>query len=180
MKKRIYGNDMHHCDVCFGTRARYEKGDLSGTWFAIDEYEDGEELMEAARDHYLAEEEDPSLMIFDYEGPQGLVSVDTNEIYPEAFDFIQLTPFRQKLICAYSRGIGIKGVEAFRYSMRWALELFLGTAESDEEFAMDYITDTTILDSRLAIDWNRTWHKSLSSRVDSFTMGATNYYFEKK
>lgn len=125
--------------VYVGTYAKYNDGNLFGKWLDLNDYADHDAFIEAC--HKLHEDEqDPELMFQDFEGfPRAFYS--ESSIKPELWDWLDLADSDRELLAAYQDGVDSDGdIEAAR-------EAFMGTADSAEDFAAQWLEETGALES---------------------------------
>ena len=126
--------------VYVGTYHKYNSGSLSGKWLNLTDFDDKAEFVAAC--HALhANEHDPELMFQDIEGipsqfcSESSVNWDFIDAYKQAKDESNDAAF-----IAWAEHYGVCDYDTFRGA-------YLGEAESEEAFAIEYAEETGILSS---------------------------------
>lgn len=133
LKKR--SNPSHSKDspsVYVGTYGKYAAGSIKGKWLDLEDYESRDEFLEAARDLHK-DEEDPELMYQDYQGfPDQYYS--ESSLPEELWDWLKLDEDDRKMLEAYVEVVGADYAD-----IDSARDAYMGTFDSEEEWAMDLV-----------------------------------------
>lgn len=122
--------------VYVGTYAKYNNGSIQGKWLDLEDYDDLDEFLDAARELH-SDEDDPELMFQDYDG---FPAAFYNESYlsPELWDeWINLSDDDRELIDMYKSHVDIDG------SLESARDVFMGVYDSPADWAETYLVDDT-------------------------------------
>ena len=121
--------------VYVGTYGKYNNGDLTGAWLKLDDYVDQEDFYKAAKELHK-DEADPELMFQDYENfPEKFYG--ESEIAKELWDWLELSENQRDLLEAYIELTGDKDA-----SIREAEDAYLGTYDSESDWAYDFLEQT--------------------------------------
>lgn len=120
--------------VYVGTYAKYNNGNLTGSWLALSDYADREAFLEAARELHK-DESDPELMFQDFEGfPRSFYG--ESEIKSDLWEWLELSDDDKELLSVYLEEVNQDGdIDAAR-------DAFMGTANSEADWAETYLEET--------------------------------------
>ena len=123
--------------IYVGTYAKYNDGSLEGQWFDMEDYSNAEEFHAACQEfHGVGEHE------FMYQDmadcPEGMVS--ESSISAEFWDWLALDDYEKELLAVYRDHVDADG------TLEDAQDSFMGTADSPEDWAEEFLADTGGLD----------------------------------
>lgn len=125
--------------VYVGTFAKYNSGSIKGAWLDLDSYRDHEDFIEACKELHK-DENDPELMFQDYEEFPKRYYSESN-ISEDLWEYLALDTTDQEIVNAYFENVNSDG------SFKEALEAYLGTFKSPEDWAIQHLEDTGEIDS---------------------------------
>jgi antirestriction protein len=123
--------------VYVGTYGKYNAGNLAGTWLNLADYASKEEFLAACAELHK-DEHDPELMFQDHEGiPDGMISESSVE--DELWEWLALDDDAKELFSVYRSEVDQSG------TVEQARESFMGTFESEVDWAENFLEDTGML-----------------------------------
>lgn len=163
--------------VYVGTYEKYNGGSIAGKWLDLEDYADKDEFLEACAKLHK-DEIDPEFMFQDSENlPSGFVE----ECYIDdaVWEWLALDDHERELLAVYQDNIDASG------DIETAQERFVGTYDSEKEFAEEYTHETTgeadfdSIESRLGIviDWEATWNCNLRHSFSSCQHNGEYWFF---
>lgn len=128
--------------VYVGTYAKYNAGNLAGRWVNLEDYPTAEEFGAKCREIH-ADEADPELMFQDFEGfPKDLYG--ESGLSAHLWEWLELDEDERQLWEIYGEHVIGDMTET---TFDDAQDAFLGTYESPEDWAENFLTDTGALES---------------------------------
>lgn len=129
--------------IYVGTYAKYNDGDLDGTWFELKKYETYQDFIDDCK-RYHRDEEDPELFFQDWEYiPEKWISESTlDERFFDLKDVILkcLTPQEEEAFYVWLNDIFYDDFEKNAQEIVDSfLEVYFGHYESERDFAMDEV-----------------------------------------
>lgn len=121
--------------VYVGTYAKYNSGSIRGAWIDLEDYQGDREGFLTACKALHSDEPDPELMFQDYEGfPAAYYS--ESGLSDELFEWLDLDEVDRELLQVYLEHVDNSG------DLEAAREAFLGLANSEREWAEQWLEDT--------------------------------------
>jgi antirestriction protein len=124
--------------VYVGTYAKYNSGSINGAWLDCDDYAGIDDFIEACQALH-SDEHDPELMFQDYEGFPAAY-YNESSIAEELWGWLALNDDERELIAAYQHCFDDTG------TIEQARDAFMGTANSERDFAEQRVDDSGLLD----------------------------------
>ena len=124
--------------IYVSTYSKYNSGRIgSGVWFNLESYEDKESFLVACKELHK-DEADPELMFLDTVGiPGGFVS--ESSIEEELWDWLDFGDEEREIVGMYKEHVDSEG------TLEQARDAFMGTFESEEDWAEDYLSETGLI-----------------------------------
>jgi antirestriction protein len=138
--------------VYVGTYGKYNSGSIKGSWLNLTDYADREEFLAACADLHK-DEHDPEFMFQDHVNiPDGMIS--ESSIEAELWEWLALDDADKELLAVYRKDVDQTG------TLEQARDAFMGTFESEEDWAESYLDDTGLIKEvpeslRVYIDYER-------------------------
>ena len=124
--------------VYVGTYEKYNNGDLTGAWLDVTQYSDREAFYQACAALH-ADEDDPELMFQDFQGfPR--VYYGESEIGFALWDWLALDEDDREMVELYQSEVDASA------SLECIKDAFLGTWDSEESWAENWLNDSGLLD----------------------------------
>ena len=124
--------------VYVGTFAKYNSGNLSGAWLDVSQYSDREAFYQACAALHV-DEGDPELMFQDFQGfPR--VYYGESEIGFALWDWLALDEDDREMVELYQSEVDASA------SLECIKDAFLGTWDSEESWAENWLNDSGLLD----------------------------------
>lgn len=120
--------------IYVGTYAKYNSGSIAGAWLDLEKYPDRDAFLMACAELH-EDESDPELMFQDYEGfPKSFYN--ESRVPDELWDWLNLDEDDRELLEVYKDNVDQDGdIDAAR-------DAFLGKANSEADWAAQYLEDT--------------------------------------
>lgn len=119
-----------------GTYAKYNAGNLAGSWLDLEDYADKDEFLAACQELH-ADESDPELMFQDYEDiPESLYS--ESAISSQIWDWLELDE-DERIIADIYADVCVK------FDIDKARDCFAGKADSLEDWCAEFLEETGLL-----------------------------------
>lgn len=126
-----------------GTYAKYNSGSIEGAWLDLDDYADRDDFYEACAELH-SDEDDPEFMFQDFENFPREFYCESNA--PEAlFQWVNLDDDERELVSAYCDAVGADLNDDLDDILSNANDAFMGTADSQTDYAEQYLEDTGTL-----------------------------------
>ena len=123
--------------VYVGTYGKYNNGSIRGAWLNLADYADKDAFYAACAELHK-DEHDPELMFQDHEGiPEGMIS--ESSIEDSLWDWLALDDDDRELLAVYRSDVDQAG------TIDQARDAFMGTFDSEEDWAERYLEDTGLL-----------------------------------
>ena len=123
--------------VYVGTYGKYNNGSIKGAWLTLTDYAGKDEFYGACADLHK-DEPDPEFMFQDHEGiPDGMISESSVE--DELWDWLAMNDEDKELLAVYRKHVDQTG------TLEQARDAFMGTFESEEDWAEDYLSETGLI-----------------------------------
>lgn len=123
--------------VYVGTYAKYNSGSIAGAWLTCDDYADKDAFLEACAELHK-DESDPELMFQDHEGiPDGYIS--ESSIDESLWEFLELDDDEKEIVTLYRDNVRDDA------TIDEAKEAYLGTYDSEEDWAAQYWEESGLL-----------------------------------
>ena len=123
--------------VYVGTYGKYNNGSIKGAWLDLADYASKEEFYAACAELHK-DEHDPEFMFQDHEGiPEGMIS--ESSIEDELWAWLALGDGDRELVAVYREHVDTSGC------IEEAQDSYLGTFESEEDWAESYLEDTGLI-----------------------------------
>jgi antirestriction protein len=138
--------------VYVGTYSKYNNGSIKGGWLNLADYA-GKDEFYAACAKLHGDEHDPEFMFQDHENiPEGMIS--ESSIEDVLWDWLALDDDDRELLAIYRKHVDQQG------TLEQARDAFMGTFESEEDWADDYVRETGLMEEvpeslRNYIDYGR-------------------------
>lgn len=143
------------------TSAKYDEGNLEGTWLNLDDYSDEEEFLKACKNLYT-DEKDPEFMYLYFEFDRDLCSimdplVSGTSISPVVWDLLQVEP--EELVYVEATWSEYTSKISVEEALELGVEACCGEYSDLEDFAYSFyieLTEARDLDYLSKyIDWSR-------------------------
>lgn len=125
--------------IYVGTYSKYNDGNLFGAWLDLEDYADKEEFETACRMLHR-DEDDPELMFQDWEEIPAQF-IGESHIDEALWDWLSLSEDDKNLLSVYLENVNQNG------DLDEAQESYLGTYESEADWAQEYWEETGLLES---------------------------------
>jgi|SRR5262245_28318621 len=120
--------------IYVGTYAKYNSGSIAGKWLDLENYGDKESFLEACKELHK-DESDPEFMFQDFEGfPRALYS--ESYVADSLWDWLDLDDDDRELLAVYQDHVREDA------TIDEAREAFMGKADSEADFAAQWLEDT--------------------------------------
>lgn len=124
--------------IYVGTYGKYNDGNLDGKWLDLEDYENGEEFVEACRELH-ADEQEPEFMYQDWdEIPEGLIH--ESYLSPQIWDFVRISKEcgkdtdRQEALRTFIDYFGVEEIDKFD-------EKYCGKYDSEAAYAEEIVNE---------------------------------------
>jgi antirestriction protein len=123
--------------VYVGTYGKYNNGSIKGAWLTLTDYASKDGFYAACADLHK-DEPDPEFMFQDHEGiPDGMISESSVE--DELWDWLAMNDEDKELLAVYRKHVDQTG------TLEQTRDAFMGTFESEEDWAEDYLSETGLI-----------------------------------
>lgn len=132
---KVQANPLDSPSVYVGTYQKYNEGNLFGKWLNLEEFPSKEDFLKAAKELHK-DEADPELMFQDYSGfPEAYYG--ESHLDDGLWDWLALDEEERNLLAAYVEMTGDDDA-----SIRDARNAYLGTYDSEEDWAYEFLQET--------------------------------------
>ncbi|MGC9983128.1 MAG: antirestriction protein ArdA [Polyangia bacterium] len=129
--------DRNDPRVYVGTYGKYNNGSIEGAWLNLADYANKEEFYAACAKLHSGEA-DPEFMFQDWENiPDGMIS--ESGVEDDLWDWLALDDDDKELLAVYRKHVDQTG------TLEQARDAFMGTFESREDWAEDYLSETGLI-----------------------------------
>jgi antirestriction protein len=126
--------------VYVGTYAKYNRGNIKGKWLDLTDYADKDEFLAACRELHK-DESDPEFMFQDHENiPEGMIS--ESHISDDLWEWLSMSDDDKELLAVYREHVDSSPETG---TLERARDSFLGTFDSAEAWAEDYLEETGLI-----------------------------------
>ncbi|KFX10485.1 antirestriction ArdA family protein [Pectobacterium atrosepticum ICMP 1526] len=133
-------NNFTSPSVYVGTYHKYNCGSIAGQWLDLDDYSDEDDFYEACRALHV-DEADPEFMFQDYEGIPGRFASESSIDWDFIDGYKEASKNQQQ--AAYVEWTDHSG----RTDYSEFEDAYIGEADSEEDYAYEYVQDNGLLDS---------------------------------